>query len=214
MRALLIDDHEIFRDGLRDLLKAQAKIDDIDEATTLSQGLSVIAIRPPNVITIDLDLPDAFGQSHVARLRSAAPHAKYIVVSATEDSTTILSSLAAGAHGYVPKRLAAREAAHAVNEILAGRLYVPASLHAQGPPTMEKSSAVWELRLSRRQHDIAKALATGATTKVIAYDLNLSEAAVKLHLSAIYKIIGCTNRAQAVASLNRLYPRGLPDWAR
>lgn len=211
MRVLLIDDHEIFRDGLRGLIKAQTTVDDFDEASTLSEGLSVIAVRPPDLITIDLDLPDAAGEANVRRLKSAAPHAKYIVVSATEDSTAIMSSLAAGAHGYVPKRLAGREVAHAVNEILLGRLYVPACLHAQGPLAIE-SSAVKELRFSPRQHDIANALATGATTKVIAYDLNLSEGTVKLHLSAIYKILGCDNRAQAVANLNRRNPRGLANW--
>lgn len=210
--ALLIDDHEIFREGLKGLLKAQAAVDEITEATTLAEGLSAIATRAPDVITIDLDLPDAFGEGSVARLRAAAPSARHIVVSATEDSATILAALAAGAHGYVPKRLAGTEAAHAVREVLAGRVFVPASVHSSGRPEPDKSRVLAELgRLSPRQIDVARALASGATTKVIAYDLNLSEGTVKLHLSAIYKILGCSNRAQAVSLLNRIDPRALTD---
>jgi DNA-binding NarL/FixJ family response regulator len=64
-------------------------------------------------------------------------------------------------------------------------------------------------RLSPRQLDVARALATGATTKVIAYDLNMAEGTVKLHLSAIYRILGCSNRAQAVGLLSRIDPRAL-----
>lgn len=212
LHALLIDDHEIFREGLKGLLKAQAAIDEIVEATTLAEGLSAIASRVPDVITIDLDLPDAFGEGTVARLRAAAPSARHIVVSATEDSATILAALAAGAHGYVPKRLAGTEAAHAVREVLAGRVFVPASVHSSSRPEPDKSRVLSELgRLSPRQIDVARALASGATTKVIAYDLNLSEGTVKLHLSAIYRIIGCRNRAQAVSLLNRIDPRALTD---
>lgn len=215
LRALLIDDHEIFREGLKGLLKAQAGVDDIAEATTLAEGLAAIAARVPDIITIDLDLPDAFGDGTVARLRAAAPSAWHIVVSATEDSATILAALAAGAHGYVPKRLAGTEAAHAVREVISGRVFVPASIHAGGRPATERPRTLAGLdRLSPRQLDVAQALATGSTTKVIAYDLNLSEGTVKLHLSAIYKILGCSNRAQAVALLSRIDPRELSGGAR
>lgn len=215
LHALLIDDHEIFREGLKGLLKAQSSIEDIAEAATLAEGLAAIAVRVPDVITIDLDLPDAFGEGTVARLRAAAPSARHIVVSATEDSASILAALAAGAHGYVPKRLAGTEAAHAVREVLAGRVFVPASVHAGSRPGPDKPRVASELgRLSPRQLDVARALATGATTKVIAYDLNLSEGTVKLHLSAIYKILGCTNRAQAVGLLSRIDPRLLTTTTR
>ena len=77
LRALLIDDHEIFREGLKGLLKTYASVDEITEATTLAEGLAAIAIRAPDIITIDLDLPDAFGNSTVARLRTAAPSARH-----------------------------------------------------------------------------------------------------------------------------------------
>jgi DNA-binding NarL/FixJ family response regulator len=210
LHALLIDDHQIFREGLKGLLKAQAAVEDITEATTLAEGLAAIAIRTPDIITIDLDLPDVFGDGTVSRLRAAAPSARHIVVSATEDSATILAALAAGAHGYVPKRLAGTEAAHAVREVLAGRVFVPASVHAGGSSGPDKSRVLSELgRLSPRQLDVARGLATGSTTKVIAYDLNLSEGTVKLHLSAIYRILGCSNRAQAVGLLSRIDPRAL-----
>ncbi len=215
LRALLIDDHDIFREGLKGLLRNHASLDDVAEARTLAEGLELIAASPPDIITIDLELPDGFGEGNVARLKAAAPHARHIVVSATEDSATILSALAAGAHGYVPKRLAGTEAAHAVKEVLSGRVYVPASVHADGRTGTDKSRVLTELgRLSPRQRDVAKALATGATTKVIAYDLNLSEGTVKLHLSAIYKILGCSNRAQAVGMLSRIDPRSLTDAVR
>ena len=125
LRALLIDDHEIFREGLKGLLKTYTSVDEITEARTLAEGLAAIAIRAPDIVTIDLDLPDAFGNSTVARLRAAAPSARHIVISATEDSSTILAALAAGAHGYVPKRLAGTEAAHAVREVLAGLAAAP-----------------------------------------------------------------------------------------
>ena len=215
LRALLIDDHEIFREGLKGLLKTYASVDEITEARTLAEGLAAIAIRAPDIVTIDLDLPDAFGNSTVARLRAAAPSARHIVISATEDPSTILAALAAGAHGYVPKRLAGTEAAHAVREVLAGRVFVPASVHAGSRAGPDNSRTLSELgRLSPRQLDVARALAAGSTTKVIAFDLNLSEGTVKLHLSAIYKILGCSNRAQAVGLLSRIDPRELAGGAR
>ena len=212
LHALLIDDHDIFRQGLKELLRAHCSVDDFSEARSIKEGLGAIAARTPDIITIDLDLPDSFGDARVAELRAAAPSAKHIVVSATEDSGVILAAITAGAHGYVPKRLAGTEAGHAVREVLAGRVYVPPSVHAAAGAGYEKTRLVAELgRLSSRQRDVCRALASGATTKVIAYDLKLSEGTVKLHLSSIYRILGCTNRAQAVALLTRIDPRVLAN---
>lgn len=212
LRALLIDDHDIFRDGLRSLLQLHAKVHEFREAKCLADAVDCIASWSPDIVTIDLDLPDAFGIGAVARLRALAPEAKHLVVSATEDSGSILSAIAAGAHGYVPKRLAGVDAGQAVREILDGRVYVPASIHTPAQRLPEPTLAVGDLsKLSQRQRDVARALATGATTKVIAYDLKLSEGTVKLHLSAIYRILGCNNRAQAVGLLSRIDPRALRD---
>lgn len=128
-----------------------------------------------------------------------------IVFSALEEPTTILACLAAGAHGYVPKRLAGTEAGHAVRQVLDGRLYLPASLHETQTQNTLPMDMLKELnRLSPRLQDVARELSTGATTKLIAYRLALSEGTVKLHLSAIYRALGCQNRAGAVALLNRL----------
>ena len=205
LSALLIDDHDLFREGLKSLLREHADINAFFEAKTLAEGLQLATNTTASIITLDLNLPDRPDGDSVSMVKAMAPASRLIVVSATEDSQTILAALAAGAHGYVPKRLAGREAGHAVRQVLEGRVYVPDSVHATSSASAEKHRATADLdRLSPRQRDVVNELALGSTTKIIAHQLNLSEGTVKLHLSAIYRILGCNNRAQAVALLNRI----------
>lgn len=203
--ALLIDDHDLFREGLKSLLREHTSISAFEEAKTLAEGLSLAEGSTASIITLDLSLPDVGDRDSVALVKAVAPRSRIMVVSATEDSQTILAALAAGAHGYVPKRLAGREAGHAVRQVLEGRVFVPESVHAQSGSTSPRNRVAADLdRLSPRQRDVAAELALGSTTKIISHRLNLSEGTVKLHLSAIYRLLGCTNRAQAVALLNQI----------
>lgn len=203
--AVLVEDHDVFRFGLKGLLREHAAIDRFWEARTLEDGLSSAREHAPSLVSLDLQLPDGRGEQSVALMRAAAPEARIIIFSAVEDTTTILACLAAGAHGYVPKRLAASEAGEAVRHVLDGWIYVPASLHHQQSDGAPPADLLRELAsLSPRLQDVAHQLSTGATTKMIAFRLGLSEGTVKLHLSAIYRALGCQNRAGAVAILNRL----------
>lgn len=205
LEALLIDDHDLFREGLKGLLRDCGQVQRFHEARTLCEGLAILKQHEVKLITLDLEPAGTSGCESVAQIKQSAPEARIVVISAQETTDIILSCLTSGAYGYVPKRLARTEAAHALRQVMDGRIYVPTSLHESSEPESARPNARRNFeRLSPRLQDVARELSTGATTKLIAYRMGVSQGTVKLHLSAIYRALGCHNRAEAVALLNSL----------
>jgi len=204
--ALVVDDHELFRGGLKLLLQDLVRVDPVLEVGNFEDAHTVITDGfTPDLVTFDLNMPGLSGLEGLGAIVEALPAARVVVVTASEKREDILGALGAGAHGYVPKSMSSADIADALCQVLAGRIYAPSALHrtekaAAAAPASELES-IEGYSFTTRQKTVLNALLTGASTRKIANELSLAEGTVKIHLAAIYRILGVHSRAEAIAKL-------------
>lgn len=211
IRALIADDHELFRSGLKQLLVDVLQAHEVREAETLDQALEMLTNEGAgDLILVDLRMPGMSGVEALSALRDGFPDAKVAVVSAWEDRGDILAALGAGVHGYIPKSLPSAEIAAAIRSILDGRIFVPPSVGRREsgraePPTPSASASANNVlgqdKLTSRQKEVLTELLKGQASKEIARTLDIAEGTVKIHLAAIYRALGVRTRAEAIARL-------------
>ena len=200
MHVLIVDDHALFRAGLRLLLQsidAGARVTEV--ATGLEAAAAATPRPPPDLCLLDLHLHDEEGLVSLARLREIAPAMAVVVVSASEDARAVHRSIEAGAMGFIPKSASPAELSDALQQALAGRTWLPPALSRQlapGPAPVQP--------LSPRQRQVLQALCRGLPTKLIARELALSEYTVKEYIAAIFQALGVHNRTEAVVAASRL----------
>lgn len=204
IRALIADDHELFRSGLKQLLIDVLGAEDVREAETLDQAIeSLTNDGAGDLILVDLRMPGMSGAEALAALRDGFPDAKVAVVSAWEERAEIIGALSAGVHGYIPKSLTSAEIASAIRQILDGQIFVPSALGKRDTPAAPARLTVseGEDKLTGRQKEVLSELLKGQASKEIARTLDIAEGTVKIHLAAIYRALGVRTRAEAIARL-------------
>lgn len=199
--ALVVDDHPLFCDALSMTLRAAAGIGRVESAGSLAAALDRLAAPPPfDLVLLDLNLPDVSGLDGLMRLRAVARGLPVIVVSSMGDHRMVSAAIAAGARGFVPKH-AGREAIRAaLARIGEGGVFVPEGVDiADAGPTGARDEAMRRLAgLTRQQARILDLVCAGRMNKQIAWDLSISEATVKAHVTAIMRKLGVQSRTQAV----------------
>jgi DNA-binding NarL/FixJ family response regulator len=193
---LVADDHAVFRIGLVALLRSSLKIKRFLEADSFAEVIGHLKDEDLALAIIDLRMPGITGAKDLARLRRQRPDVQLVVVSASDSRDDILQALAAGAHGYIVKNEHTDQLIDRLLYILSGEIYVPPIL-AELPAEVAVQRAT--KRLSSRQHQVLKGLVEGKSNKEIAKGLNVAEGTVKMHLAALYRVLGATNRAHAAA---------------
>lgn len=204
IRALIADDHELFRSGLKQLLADAVGAEEIREAETLDQAIDILTNEGAgDLILVDLRMPGMSGAEALAALRDGFPSAKIAVVSAWEERAEILAALSAGVNGYIPKSLPSGEIAAAINSIMEGKIFVPPAIGKRDPgaPISVSMSGNNESKLTSRQKEVLNELLKGQASKEIARTLDIAEGTVKIHLAAIYRALGVRTRAEAIAKL-------------
>ncbi|MES1203351.1 MAG: response regulator transcription factor [Pseudomonadota bacterium] len=202
IRALIADDHELFRSGLKQLLVDSSIAEEVREAENLDQAIEMLTAEGAgDLVLVDLRMPGMSGAEALAALRDGFPDAKIAVVSAVEDRSEIFAALSAGVHGYVLKSLGATEIAEAIRSILAGNIYVPPALGKREPGAPLESAPPNSEKLTARQKEVLNELLKGRSSKEIARTLEIAEGTVKIHLAAIYRAVGVRTRAEAIAKL-------------
>lgn len=204
LRALIADDHELFRSGLKQLLVDVLDAEDVREAETFDSAIEILTEGGAgDLVLVDLRMPGMSGAEALAALRDGFPEAKIAVVSAWEERAEILAALSAGVHGYIPKSLSSAEIAGAIRSILDGRIYVPATIGRRDPgePVAPSSTSQGENKLTIRQKEVLNELLKGQASKEIARTLDIAEGTVKIHLAAIYRALGVRTRAEAISKL-------------
>ncbi len=200
-RALIVDDHPLFCDALAITLKTVAGIGVVDTADRLESALHRLGLTPaPDVVVLDLDLPDVTGFDGLIRLRGAAGDIPVVVVSSMADDAVISAVLAAGAAGFVPKH-SRREVFRAAFESLSrGQIFVPEGYAPNASQNSGKrEDALHRLSLlTRQQARILQLICEGRLNKQIAFDLSIAETTVKAHVTAIMRKLGVQSRTQAV----------------
>ena len=210
MHILLVDDHAMFRQGIRFLLSDLDEGAQFSEAGSCEQALELLAVEQADLILLDLNMPGTKGVDSLQAVLAAAPGVPVAVLSGEEDAALIRSVIEAGASGFVPKSSSSDILVAALNLILAGGIYLPTHAlrdvelkrPAENGATSQQVPA-GEL-LSERQTAVLLRAIQGQPNKVIAYDLGIAEGTVKTHLSAAFKALGVRNRTEAVFAAARL----------
>ncbi|MEQ1491672.1 MAG: response regulator transcription factor [Terricaulis sp.] len=208
IRALIADDHELFRSGMKQLLMDVLHAEDVREAESMDRALEILTNEGAgDLVLVDWRMPGMSGAESLAALRDGFPEAKVAVISAWEDRSDILAALGAGVHGYIPKSLASAQIASALQGILEGRIFVPPAMgKREGAPGEGGSGGTFKLdvdKLTLRQRDVLQELLKGQASKEIARTLDIAEGTVKIHLAAIYRALGVRTRAEAIAKMSK-----------
>ena len=202
MRALIADDHTLYRCGLALLLKDELGFSEVVEASTLDEALEWLEqIAIFDVALFDLMMPGMRGGACYLELRAQYPDTKFAIISASEEKTDILAALDGGFNGFLPKTLSNVQAIGAIRDILDGRIYVP-SLIAK---LQSKSAGVADsalkkgrslVQLTPRQKAVFELVRQGMTNKEIAEKLQIAEGTVKVHISTMLTIFNLRNRTE------------------
>lgn len=205
MRALIIDDHPLFREAMTHVVNDLGSGAQVDEAESLEQAIVLLGGHGFDLILLDLGLPGASGLSSIMSVRGLAPTTPLIIVSASDDPDVINQALRFGVSGYLPKSLPREVMATALNKVMRGDTYFPAlathrheNLSTAAPQVLDQ--------LTPRQMAVLQLMAEGKQNKTIAYELNISQETAKLHISAIFRKLGVSNRTQAILVAHQVSP--------
>ncbi|MCX9148336.1 response regulator [Erythrobacter sp. WG] len=204
-RVLIVDDHGLIRDGLRAILLSSFPDCDIAEAASFTEALERLEAMPdPDLVLLDLNMPDAQRFSALEQLRVDFPSLPVVMVSGSYDRVTVRDALAAGAAGFLPKTLDRATILDAIQQVMAGEIYVPEEL--QVDPDAEASDKIRKLidSLTPQQRVVLGQLVAGRLNKQIAHELDISMTTVKAHVSAILCKLNVFSRTQAVILANQV----------
>lgn len=193
---LIIDDHPLFRDGLELACSSLADREvALDKASSLGEGLAKLDDAEFDLVLLDLNLPDSRGLEGLARMREQSPDLNISVISATETNEAMRKAMGLGAVGYLPKSLDLSSLKLALGDLLATGSWYPPEFKPDG----EDDGAVSKLdSLTPAQRRVLQGLSEGLLNKQIAYEMGISIATVKAHLTAIFRKLGAHNRTQAL----------------
>jgi two-component system response regulator DevR len=203
--AFVVDDHELIRRALFDLLSAEPDIDVVGEAASVEEAVREIPKHRPDVVVLDLRLPDGAGVDVVPQVREQTPDTRWLVLTSFDDPAEVRAAVEAGAAGYLLKDTASTECVRAVRQVAAGRGVLDPSV-AQHLLDRGQGSADDLAKLTPQEQRVASLLAEGLTNRQIGERLGLAEKTVKNHVSAVLTKLGVANRTEAALRAARSLP--------
>lgn len=208
VRVVLIDDHPVVRAGVGEILARAKDLRIIGEGASVAESLTLARSLKPDLIVLDLTLPDGSGVNACRQLLRVMPHLRVLMMSIHDDPTVVQAALTAGAHGYVLKDMAGEQLVNAIRMILAGHLFIQPRLIGPVGDALRDAMSGGRSRglaaLSPQERRILPLLAEGRTNKEIGVELTLSEKTVKNYLANVFTKLQVTKRSSAAA----LYARG------
>ncbi|MGR5178050.1 response regulator transcription factor [Vibrio parahaemolyticus] len=204
---IIADDHPLFRNALFQSVHMAISGANLLEADSLESLLTLLSKNEePDLILLDLKMPGANGMSGLIHLRADYPDIPIVVISASEEPSIVSQVKMHGAFGFIPKSSDMRELINALNQVLNGEPYFPAELLIDSSANSDLEERL--ATLTPQQYKVLGMLSDGLLNKQIAYDLNVSEATIKAHMTAIFRKLGVKNRTQAVILLQQMESEG------
>lgn len=204
IRLLVVEDQLLFREGLKSLLKSYPEFTIVGEATTGGEAISLATEHTPDVVLLDLNLPDIDGIEVCSRLKVLLPESRIVILTVNKDLPYILKAMKAGACGYLTKDTPSEKVASTIRRahqegnllepLLADRLLAEFTTLAQ---RKEESTETSLTVLSPREKEILRMVADGKPNKIIADELDISEHTVRNHISNIFQKLHVNNRTEA-----------------
>ncbi len=216
MKILIVDDHPLIREAVRHVLvqlDRDVQVFDADDCAAAAD--QILAHQDLDLVLLDLSLPGSSGLSALESLREQFPAVPVVVLSARDDPGVVVGALDAGAMGFIPKTSSNELMISALRLVFSGGVYVPPQAisggshddpagFAQIPEALPTGMNPSDIGLTERQSEVLALLLQGKPNKVICRALNLAEGTVKIHVTAILKALGASNRTQAVIAASRL----------
>lgn len=198
---VLVDDHELIRQGLRRAFERTGDFTVLGEAGTVAAALELIRATPPDVVVFDVRLPDGSGLDAVKKVRAANPQMGIVVLTMYAGDDQLFGALEAGASAFVPKDAPADDVISAARHAsVSPRAFTATDLAG----AMQRRLSPSGPQLSPREREVLGLLADGLGVAAISKQLYISESTTKTHISKVYEKLGAANRAQALMTAMRL----------
>jgi DNA-binding NarL/FixJ family response regulator len=191
LRVLLVDDHALVRIGLASVIAAEGGLEVCGEASTGARAVELYRSLRPDVVLMDLRLPDISGVQATEAIRSEFPEAKLVVISSFAPDEEVYAAIAAGAQAYVLKTIEAEELVAVIRKVASGLRHIPAEIAARLAARIPRSE------LTDRERDVLRLLVRGRRNREIAEELGISEGTVKTHVGNILLKLGAADRTEA-----------------
>ncbi|MBT4520424.1 MAG: two-component system response regulator NarL [Halieaceae bacterium] len=199
-RILIVDDHPLMRQGIRQLLELQAELEIVGEAASGEEALEVVEELDPDMILLDLNMKGMSGIATLATMRERDVNACILMVTVSDNQDDVVTALRAGADGYLLKDLEPEDLLQAICQAAEGQLVVsPQLVNALAVALREDGSSSSEVlaSLTQRELQILRRVARGHANKLIARDLDIAEATVKVHVKHLLKKLQLRSRVEA-----------------
>jgi DNA-binding NarL/FixJ family response regulator len=202
LKLMIVDDHAIFREGLRALLDMEDDFVVIGEASRGDEAVAMVTEDPPDVILLDLHLPDGMGSEFCRDLRRASPESKVLILSAYDDDQEVSAALIAGASGYVLKTVGGERLADNIRSVYGGEVLLAPAVAAKVVQQLSRLQEETGRReealdvLTPREREVFFLASRGLKNAEIAAELYLSEKTIKTHLRNIYNKLNLASKAE------------------
>jgi DNA-binding NarL/FixJ family response regulator len=195
IRVLIVDDHAIVRTGLHQLLTTTDDLEPVGGATNGEQAVAMAAELQPDVVLMDLSMPDTDGIAATRRIVDQNPRTHVLVLTSFSDRNRILAAVDAGAEGYLLKDSATEAILTGIRQLVVGGS--PLDPRAARELLTSRRGPPMEIKLTTREQEVLQMLGAGLSNRAIARRLGISERTVKAHLTSVFQSLGVTDRTQA-----------------
>lgn len=208
IRILLVDDHPLFRQGVAYTLSREPDFTVVGEAATGRHALELARTLAPDVVLLDITMPEGDGLETAARLAQEAPLAHIVMLTASEDGDDLVTAMKVGARGYVVKGAGAAEVVAAVRSVAAGEAYITPKMAGNLLLELTHKPAANPLdELTEREREVLALLAQGMTNREIGQQLSLAEKTVKHYVTSVLQKLHVRSRVEAALLAQRQFPK-------
>lgn len=200
IKVSLADDHKLFRDGLKALLNTDKQIEVVGEAKNGHELINIIEKYMPDVVLVDISMPELNGLDAIIKLKAEYPDLKFIVLTMHEDSEYIMKSIKHGAHGYLLKNVDEEELKNAVKTVVNGGKYFNSKISGIMIENLahEDEYKTTPQSITQREKEVVELVAEGLSTKLIADQLHISSRTVETHRVNVMKKLKASNTAELI----------------